>query len=79
MQYLEVMMSDLTEPGDPIIELLQKQTDLLQMNLVQQLRVYDLLLTLVRQGDKKDAQKILDMHADWKYIGPLPFKETEDE
>lgn len=59
-------------------ELFQSNHELLQMNLITSMRIYDCLLTIVRQNDKVDAETLLTRHEQWEYIGPLPFKFTEE-
>lgn len=56
-------------------QLLQDQNGLLQMLLIQQLRLYDVLLTNVRLQDTEAADKLLELHQEFKYIGPLPYTE----
>jgi hypothetical protein len=56
-------------------QLLEDQNGLLQMLLIQQMRLYDVLLTTVRLQDKEAADKLLELHEQFKYIGPLPYTE----
>lgn len=56
-------------------QLLEDQNGLLQMLLIQQMRLYDILLTVVRLQDKESADKLLELHEQFKYIGPLPYTE----
>jgi hypothetical protein len=56
-------------------QLLEDQNGLLQMLLIQQMRLYDALLTSVRLQDEKTADTLLSLHQEFKYIGPLPYTE----
>ena len=56
-------------------QLLEDQNGLLQMLLIQQMRLYDVMLTILRDVDKEVADKLLEMHESFKYVGPLPYKE----
>lgn len=56
-------------------QLLEDQNGLLQMLLIQQMRLYDVMLTILRDVDKGVADKLLEMHEAFKYIGPLPYKD----
>jgi hypothetical protein len=61
------------EPTDR--QLLEDQNGLLQMLLIQQMRIYDALLTHLSIEDREAADKLLEMHQEFKYIGPLPYTE----
>lgn len=56
-------------------QLLEDQNGLLQMLLIQQMRVYDVMLTILRDVDSEAAEVLLDRHKQFKYIGPLPYTE----
>jgi len=56
-------------------QLLEDQNGLLQMLLIQQMRIYDALLTHLSIEDREAADKLLVMHKQFKYIGPLPYTE----
>jgi hypothetical protein len=56
-------------------QLLEDQNGLLQMLLIQQMRIYDALLTGLRLQDEKSADTLLALHEQFKYIGPLPYTE----
>lgn len=56
-------------------ELLSRQFDLLQMSVIQQLRIYDILMVLLRNSNEEAANKLLDMHEKFEHIGPLPYDE----
>jgi hypothetical protein len=56
-------------------QLLEDQNGLLQMLLIQEMRVYDVMLTLLRNVDSEAAEVLLDRHKQFKYIGPLPYTE----
>lgn len=60
---------------DEEIDKLQQIIDMLQMQLVTQMRMYDALLALVRAANPEASGNLLMQHGDWKYIGPLPFVE----
>jgi len=62
--------ADLTEK-----QLLEDQNGLLQMLLIQQMRIYDALLTMIRLQDEHSADTLLDLHEQFKYIGPIPYTE----
>jgi hypothetical protein len=56
-------------------QLLLDQNGLLQMLLIQQMRIYDVMLTILRDADSEAAELLLDLHKQFKYIGPLPYTE----
>ena len=62
-------MSELGEPNTD---------DLIQVVLIELLRVYDVLFAMLRIQDPHVAQAIYEKHADFKIIGPLPFEEPEE-
>jgi len=49
--------------------------DLLQMQLVVSMRIYDTLLTILRLQNAEIANKLIAVHEKFEYIGPLPFWE----
>lgn len=62
--------ADLTEK-----QLLEDQNGLLQMLLIQQMRIYDVMLTILRDVDSEAAEVLLSRHKAFKYLGPLPYAE----
>lgn len=56
-------------------QLLEDQNGLLQMLLIQQMRLYDVMLTILRDVDSAAAEVLLDRHKKFEYIGPLPYTE----
>lgn len=66
-------------PENPTInELLSTQLDFLRMSLVQQMRIYDVLLVLLGEQDKEAADVLMATHAKFENIGPLPYEELDD-
>ena len=61
-------MSDLQPPENPEFELQR-------MQLIQSLKIYDVLLALLREQNAGVAEKLIAKHAKFEYIGPLPFSE----
>jgi hypothetical protein len=61
--------------GQDVKQLLEDQNGLLQMLLIQQMRVYDALLISIRLEDKESADTLLALHQEFRYIGPLPYTE----
>lgn len=58
-------------------ELLSRQFDLLQMSIIQQLRMYDILMALLRISNEEAANRLLAMHEKFEHIGPLPYEEYD--
>jgi len=52
--------------------------DLLQMQLVASMRIYDTLLAILHAQNPEAAKKLISEHEKFNYVGPLPFLE-EDE
>lgn len=62
----------MSELGRPSTE------DLMQVVLIELLRVYDVLFAMLRIQDPQVAAAILKKHEDFDIVGPLPFKEPEE-
>lgn len=61
-------MSDLETEQSPEFEVQR-------MLLIQAMRIYDVLLALLKTGNPAVAEELLAKHANFDYIGPLPFSE----
>lgn len=49
------------------------------VSLIVHMRIYDVLLALLREQNSEVAEQLTQLHAQGKILGPLPvFDETED-
>lgn len=61
-------MSDLQSENNPEFEVQR-------MLLIESLRIYDVLLALLKTANAAVAEELMAKHAKFEYIGPLPFSE----
>lgn len=64
-------MSELTDSAEPEVK------DLLVLMLTTQMRIYDVLLGILDHFDSESAQMLVDDHAKFENIGPLPYIEED--
>lgn len=65
-------MSELEDPDAPSVE------ELLSANLVQQLRIYDVLIHILAHFNEEAADKIMTLHENAGLYGPMPFPVVEE-
>lgn len=64
-------MSDLQEPAPDI-------QSLLSVIILQNQRIYDVLLTLLGEQDSDAAYNLIEVHKQLDNIGPVPYKVDDD-
>lgn len=47
-------------------------------SLIVQMRIYDVLLAMLTKVDEGAANKLIDLHANGKILGPLPYLNMGD-
>lgn len=65
-------MSDLQEPTPDI-------QSLLSVIIIQNQRIYDVLLAILGQYDAEVCYDLIDVHSKLENIGPVPYKVEEDD
>jgi hypothetical protein len=65
-------MSEAEEPEVPSME------ELLSANLMQQMRIYDVLIHLLAHFSEESADKVMTLHEGFGLYGPMPFPVVEE-
>lgn len=65
-------MSELEEPNKPDTD------ELLTLILIQQMRIYDVMMGILLVGDADKANKLFELHKNHDTWGPLPFIQVEE-
>ena len=75
MSELEEPQPNISDLRDEIIEL----QNVMKANWITSQRIYDVLLLLLGHENQEAAQGVIEGHRKFENIGPMPFKESDED